>query len=109
MKFIKFFRFKYFGQFSGKFKQGRRELSLFGLTLIVGGGFVEKPGEAKMPVRSEGGFIRLRVIQDVHSIEVYAGEGEATLCLQHVSDGLLNRVECDGARVRAWALKRIHE
>ena len=89
--------------------EGKRELSLFGLTLIVGGGFVEKPGEAKMPVRSEDGFIRLRVIQDVHSIEVYAGAGEATLCLQHVSDGLLSRVECDGARVRAWALKRIHE
>ena len=102
--------------------QGRRALRLFGLELEVDGdgGAVIKRDEpdrvfasgekngAAMPVRAENGFIRLRVVQDVHSVEIYAGDGEATLCLQHVSDGLLNRVECEGARITAWALRDIH-
>ncbi|MBO4297453.1 MAG: glycoside hydrolase family 32 protein [Clostridia bacterium] len=102
---------------------GRRALRLFGLELTVDGdaGAVVKENGARrvfgdaendavrMPVRREGGFIRLRVIQDVHAVEIYAGDGDATLCLQHVSDGLLNRVECEGARITAWALKNIHE
>ena len=103
--------------------EGKRALRLFGLDLEIDGdaGTIAKPVDrfrfmftkiddsVSMPLRREGGFMRLRVVQDVHSIEIYAGDGEATLCLEHVSDGLLNRVECEGAKITAWPLRNIHE
>ena len=102
--------------------EGRRALRLFGLELEIDGdagrlsepadSFRDKPAGAgdsvSMPLRREGGRLRLRVVQDVHSIEVYAGDGEATLCLEHVSDYLLNRVECEGTWIAAWPLRNIH-
>ena len=95
---------------------GRRALRLFGLELTVDGDAgrvicppaTEGGEETVMPVRRAEGTIRLRLIQDVHAVEVYAGEGEATMCLAHISDGLLNRVECDGADITAWPLRDIH-
>ena len=96
---------------------GRRALRLFGLALMVDADAgrvicpAPEPGgeEAVMPVRRAGGEIRLRIVQDVHAVEVYAGDGEATMCLAHMSDALLNRVECDGASISAWSLRNIHD
>lgn len=101
---------------------GKRVLRLLGLELTVDADAmtVSKGSEGRrvfvdgkdngvcMPVRAENGCIRLRVIQDVHSVEIYAGQGEATLCLDHLSDYSLDRVECEGASITAWALKDIH-
>ena len=97
--------------------EGRRTLRLFGLELTIDGDAgrviapTAEPGgeETAMPARRSGGMIQLRVIQDVHAVEIYAGDGEATMCLAHMSDALLGRVECDGAAIRAWPLRDIHE
>ncbi|MBR3502852.1 MAG: glycoside hydrolase family 32 protein [Clostridia bacterium] len=95
---------------------GRRALRLFGLELMIDAdaGRVVCPAagpdgeEASMPVRRADGVIRLRIVQDVHAVELYAGDGEATMCLSHMSDALLNRVECEGASIAAWPLRDIH-
>ena len=95
---------------------GKRALRLFGLALTVDGDAgrlvcpAAEPGgkETVMPLRRAEGVIRLRLIQDAHAVEIYAGDGEATMCLGHMSDGLLNRVECDGAAITAWPLRDIH-
>ncbi|MBQ8952868.1 MAG: hypothetical protein IJ048_02030, partial [Clostridia bacterium] len=63
---------------------------------------------AALRVRPQAGLIHVRIVQDVHAVELYAGSGESMLCLAHMSDLMLNRVACEGARITAWALSDIH-
>lgn len=86
--------------------QGIKEICLFGLKMMLDTekGVLSAEKE-EMPVRAQDGEIRLRIVQDVHSVEVYAGSGETTMCLAYISDALMKRISCPGAQIRAWALK----
>lgn len=92
------------------------QLSLFGLTLTLDGQrclllrdtTASDPVEFAMPLTVEDGQISLRILQDVHSMEFYAGHGEATGCLPHIADGLLAQIRCKGAHITAWPLASIH-
>ena len=50
---------------------------------------------------------RLRIVQDVHAVEVYVNGGEATMLIEHRSDLFLNHAECAGAEIAAWPLENI--
>ena len=80
--------------------------TLFGLTIAYADGKLTANGE-KLRVRPENGLLRLRIVQDVHAVEVYVNGGEATMLIEHRSDLFLNRVECAGAEIAAWPLENI--
>ncbi len=81
-------------------------VTLFGLTIAYADGKLTANGE-KLRVRPEDGALRLRIVQDVHAVEVYVNGGEATMLIEHRSDLFLNRVECAGAEIAAWPLENI--
>lgn len=81
-------------------------VTLFGLTIAYADGKLTANGE-KLRVRPENGALRLRIVQDVHAVEVYVNGGEATMLIEHRSDLFLNRVECTGAEIAAWPLENI--
>ncbi len=83
-----------------------KNVTLFGLTIAYENGKLTANGE-KLHVRAENGWLRLRIVQDVHAVEVYVNGGEATMLLEHRSDLFLNRVECAGAEIAAWPLENI--
>ncbi len=83
-----------------------KAVTLFGLTIAYEGGKLTANGE-KLRVRPENGRLRLRIVQDVHAVEVYVNGGEATMLIEHRSDLFLNRVECAGADIAAWPLENI--
>lgn len=86
--------------------EGRHDISLFGLTITLENGRLSC-GEYSMQPSTQNGRVTLRIVQDVHAVEVYAGQGECTLLMAHQSDMLLNRVSCPGADITAWQLKNI--
>ena len=81
-------------------------VTLFGLTIAYADGKLTANGE-KLRVRPEDGALRLRIVQDVHAVEVYVNGGEATMLIEHRGDLFLNRVECAGAEIAAWPLENI--
>ena len=83
-----------------------KAVTLFGLTIAYENGKLTANGE-KLRVRPEDGRLRLRIVQDVHAVEVYANGGEATMLIEHRSDLFLNRVECTDADIAAWPLENI--
>ena len=83
-----------------------KTVTLFGLTIAYESGKLTANGE-KLHVRAENDRLRLRIVQDVHAVEVYVNGGEATMLVEHRSDLLLNRVECAGAEIAAWPLENI--
>ena len=83
-----------------------KAVTLFGLSIVYENGKLTANGE-KLHVRAENGLLRLRIVQDVHAVEVYANGGEATMLIEHRSDLFLNRVECAGAEIAAWPLENI--
>ncbi|MGI6172611.1 MAG: hypothetical protein ACOYI8_01785 [Christensenellales bacterium] len=87
--------------------RGVREISLMGLVLSFADGILSWK-DASMPVSEEGGICTLRIVQDVHSVEIYAHMGEATMLLPHIADETLSSVSCVGAEITAWPLASIH-
>ena len=83
-----------------------RTVTLFGLTIAYENGKLTANGE-KLRVRAENGALRLRIVQDVHAVEIYVNEGESTMLIEHRSDLMLNHVACEGAEITAWPLKNI--
>lgn len=49
-------------------------------------------GEDTMPLCVNDDIIRLRIITDTNSLEIYADQGEAFLCSGHINDYTLNRL-----------------
>ena len=83
-----------------------KTVTLFGLSIAYENGKLTANGE-KLRVRPENGLLRLRIVQDVHAVEAYVNNGEATMLIEHRSDLFLNRVECAGAEIAAWPLENI--
>ncbi len=83
-----------------------KTVTLFGLSIVYENGKLTANGE-KLHVRAENGRLRLRLVQDVHAVEVYVNGGEVTMLIEHRSDLFLNRVECAGAEIAAWPLENI--
>ena len=48
------------------------------------------------------GSRRLRVIQDVHALEIYTERGDHVMCVSHMADMCLNRIEGKGVAFTAW-------
>ena len=87
--------------------RGAADLSLFGLDVSIDR---EKDVlTAKETVMPLNGSKKIRVIQDVHSVEIYSERGDSTLCVGHMADALLNRVECEGAYIEGHTLKSVYE
>ena len=85
-------------------------LRLFGLEFLIdpGNGKLTQKDGPDMNVNVRDGSASIRVIQDVHSIEIYSEDGSAFLCTGHICDGLLNTLECPGADILAYPLADIH-
>ena len=82
-------------------------LSLFGLDMAIDReNDTLTCGEYTMPLRASK---TVRVIQDIHAVEVYTERGDMTMCLSHIADGLLNRVECPGARFEGHTLRSVYD
>ncbi len=69
-------------------------MTLFGLEIKV------LPGEnslvckdCTMPLYAREETVRLRILTDTHSTELYADQGEAHLCIAHIVDFSLSRLE----------------
>ncbi len=86
--------------------EGKRVILLFGLAMTLEAGRLISGGEERT-VAARGGFVTLRLIQDVHAVEIYIGSGEDTMLLAHSCDALLNCVVCEGAEITAWPLENI--
>lgn len=73
--------------------QGSSEitLSLLGLDLRISS--AEQLLHVKkltLPLFGEDGHIRLRIVTDIHSTEIYAADGQAFTCMDHIADENLN-------------------
>ena len=83
-------------------------LSLLGLDITIN--TEEKNlsySNASMPLIISGGAARIRLITDTHCVEIFAGRGQAYMCVPHVADYTLNTLKLslkDGA-ARINALK----
>lgn len=85
---------------------GRREIALFGLTMTLKNGRLSCQDSA-ISVSGRDGQAALRIVQDVHAVEVYAGQGESTMLIAHLSDALLKYVSCPGAEITVWPIDSI--
>ena len=50
-----------------------------------------------LPLFSENGIVKLRIITDVHATEIYVADGQIFTCVDHIADGSLNRLEITGS------------
>jgi len=72
---------------------GIREISLFGLSMVVDtDNGVVRVGKDEMQTYSSDGKFILRIIQDVHSTEVFTQDGAGYCCAGHLADLSLNYV-----------------
>ena len=88
--------------------EGGRSLELAGVKASVESGLLHTD-EYAIPLTEKEGMYRLRVISDVHSVEVYEGDGEHTLCVGRALRWKETPFACPGARIEAWPLRSIHE
>ena len=87
-------------------KGGKRTLSLFGLSMALDtDADTLSAGGVTMPLN---GSRRIRIIQDVHAVEVYSEHGDSTMCVGHAADEMLDSIACPGAAFTARALRSVH-
>lgn len=68
--------------------------SLFGLEISVdASNNTVCAGKYEMKAETSGGRMNLRIIQDVHSIELFSSDGAGYMCIGHLADESLNRIE----------------
>ena len=73
-------------------------ISLFGLTLHISEGNRRlNVNKLSLPLFSENGIVKLRIITDVHATEIYVADGQIFTCVDHIADGSLNRLEITGS------------
>lgn len=72
---------------------GVAEISLFGLKIEIDSeNEIVRVGKDEMRARASGGVIRLQLIQDVHSTEIFSEDGTGFFCIGHLADESLNYV-----------------
>lgn len=82
-------------------------VSLFGMVIeIDAGAEVVRTAKAEIPARAVNDVIQIRIVQDVHSTEIFTEDGTGYLCVGHLADQSLNRLEApDCVTVMANELK----
>ena len=79
---------------------GELSLSLFGLRLTVDPSAGElRCGKRRLPLYAEDGLISLRLLCDRTSTEIWTGGGLGTLCVPHIADHGLSRLELASADI----------
>ena len=82
-------------------------LSLFGLELRYEAGALTC-GEKRAPLRGEGGMIRLRVLLDTLSAEIFGDSGSVFLGIGHIQDRSLDTLRLTGSgTVRRLAVREL--
>ena len=78
--------------------EGGRSLELAGVKASVESGLLHTD-EYAIPLTEKEGMYRLRVISDVHSVEVYEGDGEHAMCVGRALRWKETPFACPGARI----------
>ncbi len=72
---------------------GEADIHLVGLTVTVDAGqSIVRVGKDQMKAPAKNGAVRLRIVQDVHSVEIFTEDGTGYFCVGHLADQSMNAI-----------------
>ncbi|MBQ7599209.1 MAG: hypothetical protein IJU57_00880 [Clostridia bacterium] len=88
----------------------KRAMKLFGLTFHTDpeARLLSMKNGPSIPAETVNGRMSFRIIQDIHSFEIYSAGGKAYACIGFISEGKPGPVKCPGAEITAYPLSDIH-